>query len=238
MGAPACSVMYQLVIYGLSLLHCGRLFCCRRWQGGCRETRACYGWDTPFSLNATRNYENSAIHPRPKQPLGNRLARAYLALVSEKPPLLPVFTGCSAVTTSVEDVGKTSLRLSFRGLGDSALAEPTFSHKWHGASGLELEIDGNWTFVDAIGLGITRSPGLPGSIDVQLPSVGAVTGVRYSWSDNPCCGSNNRTVEPCPPMACPLITQGALPEPVVPFLATVRTTTHAMACVCDPPMVC
>jgi hypothetical protein len=67
-----------------------------------------------------------------------------------------------------------------------------------GASGVELEIDGNWTFVDTLGLVISKAAS--NAIDVQMPAAGSVTGIRYAWADNPCCGNNNRTMEPCPPM--------------------------------------
>ena len=86
---------------------------------------------------------------------------------------------------------------------------------------------------------------------MQAASGGLVTGIRYAWGDNPCCGVNNRTWLPCPPMSCPLLveththahTQGGvpdtLPEPVVPFLATVvHGGGGGLSCVCDPPAVC
>ena len=68
------------------------------WQHGCTVTGACYGWDAPFSLNRTHNYENSAIHPRPKEPLGRRLARAALSQHyggALRP--LPVLSKCDVV---------------------------------------------------------------------------------------------------------------------------------------------
>ena len=217
------------------------------WQHGCMNTRACYGWEAPYSLNLTHNYENSAIHPRPKLPLGQRLARAYRAVTAGAPPLLPVLTGCSAVAGrgrgATNEGGRAhaaALRLTFGGLRGASLAQPTFSDKWAGASGVELEIGGEWTFIDTVGLNISRESA--NAIDVQLPPAPvAVTGVRYAWADNPCCGANNRTVDPCPPMACPLLTTGDLPEPVVPFLASIVVTdqqTGSLKCACDPPMVC
>ena len=47
-----------------------------------------------------------------------------------------------------------------------------------------------------------------------------VTGVRYAWSDVPCCPVQERDVTPCPLDACPITT--ALSRlPAVPFTATV-----------------
>ena len=215
------------------------------WQPGCRKTGACFGWDAPFSENRTHNYENSAIHPRPKEPLGGRLARAAIAQHYTKgTPLLPVLASCTSEGGA--DSGGAGrpigLELSFSGLGGAGLAEPTFSPRWPGASAVELKIDGNWTFIETIGLELSRVS--PEKIGLQLPAAGVVSGLRYAWSDNPCCGGsnlggNNRTVDACPPMACPLLTAGALPEPVVPFLARLENGANgALVCVCDAPMVC
>lgn len=212
------------------------------WQHGCFQTKACFGWNTPFSANRTRNYENSAIHPRPKEPLGGRLARAAMAVhytPDTQPLILPVLVGCAA--TGRWDAGghrsnPVAIRLSFGGVGPLGLAEPKYPTEWVGSSAMELEVDGNWTFTDAVGLSISRSG--PSSLDVQLPPSGVVTGIRYGWGDNPCCGSNNRTLVPCPPMSCPLMTADALPEPVVPFLAQVVMAGGTLSCSCDPPMSC
>ena len=50
------------------------------WSKSCLHTKACFGWDTPYSFNRTCWYEVSYIHPRVKQPLGERLGRAALDL--------------------------------------------------------------------------------------------------------------------------------------------------------------
>ena len=50
------------------------------WSKACLQTKACFGWDTPYSFNRTCWYEVSYIHPRVKQPLGERLGRAALDL--------------------------------------------------------------------------------------------------------------------------------------------------------------
>ena len=160
------------------------------WQPGCRKTGACFGWDAPFSENRTRNYENSAIHPRPKEPLGGRLARAAIAQHYTKgTPLLPVLASCGSVAGG--GGGRpTGLVLVFGGLGSAGLAEPTFSPKWPGASAVELEIDGNWTFIETRGLELSRMG--PKSMKLQLPATGAVTGLRCTDFDTPF------TRNPCP----------------------------------------
>jgi hypothetical protein len=211
------------------------------------KTRKCYGWDAPYSLNRTHNYENSAIHPRSKEPLGRRIGRAAIAQhYLREAPLLPILSGCSAVNSSTSSDGAKTLRLSFGGLGDFDLAEPVYSSEWPGSSGIEFELNDTWVYIDTLHLSMTRTSA--NGIDIQMPiaseaspgalSAALVTGVRYAWSDNPCCGSNNRTIDPCPPMSCPLLTTGSLPEPVVPFLAAVVTEGGGLKCVCDAPAVC
>ncbi len=60
-------------------------------------TKACFGWDTPFSLNRTMWYEVAPIHPRAKLELGARLASAALAqhYGAAKQHTLPVLAGCA-----------------------------------------------------------------------------------------------------------------------------------------------
>lgn len=48
-----------------------------------------------------------------------------------------------------------------------------------------------------------------------------ITGIRYAWSENPCCPSMNRQVIPCPPNSCPIQTYNST-MPAVPFWATIN----------------
>lgn len=67
------------------------------WAPGTAE--ACYGWTSEYSLNRTWNYEISAIHPRAKEPIGQRLARAAHGLTkpTPQPQPTPKFAGCRLV---------------------------------------------------------------------------------------------------------------------------------------------
>lgn len=60
---------------------------------GCWANGQCYG-DGPYSLNITWNYQNAEIHPRVKHVIGERLARALLALQQGQPQPTPKLAGC------------------------------------------------------------------------------------------------------------------------------------------------
>lgn len=47
-----------------------------------------------------------------------------------------------------------------------------------------------------------------------------ITGIRYAWSENPCCPNVNRGMIPCPPNSCPIQTFNST-LPAVPFWATI-----------------
>ena len=74
-----------------------------------------------------------------------------------------------------------------------------------------------------------RSTGamLPGwnTVTVPIGGLGAaaanLTGIRYAWSENPCCPSVNRFMIPCPPNSCPIQTANST-LPAVPFWATIK----------------
>lgn len=64
---------------------------------GCWANKQCYGWSKPFSLNRTWNYQNSGIHPRVKETVGKRLARAAYGLSrshAPRPQPTPKLSGC------------------------------------------------------------------------------------------------------------------------------------------------
>jgi hypothetical protein len=101
--------------------------CDRKAQppNGCWANKDCYGWMAPYSLNKTWNYQNSGIHPRVKETVGKRLARAAYGLsrsLAPRPQPTPKLSGCrlenSGTTDNVGSVsGATRLVLLFdRGL--------------------------------------------------------------------------------------------------------------------------
>lgn len=69
-----------------------------------------------------------------------------------------------------------------------------------------------------------------------------VTGVRYAWAEEPCCGGNTDTnTLPCPVNSCPISTWNST-LPAVPFSAGVvynnDTALGTGQCRCTPPQVC
>jgi len=70
----------------------------------------------------------------------------------------------------------------------------------------------------------------------------AITGVRYAWAENPCCGGNLDTSSiPCPVGSCPISTFNST-LPAVPFSAQIKytnlTDTGVGSCFCTPPQKC
>ena len=189
------------------------------WSKSCLHTRKCFGWDTPYSFNRTCWYEVSYIHPRVKQPLGERLGRAALDVHYKLPDghTVPILQACKVIG-AVLILAFDAERLT-RG-GDSLVVQP-FNHSRLGSSALELQFGGNWSFTGEI------SAHNASAISVALPSdadAKELSGVRYAWGDNPCCAP----LEPeftagqvyCPPMGCPLLAKRST-EPVVPFQVSV-----------------
>lgn len=190
------------------------------WAKGCLQTKACFGWDTPWSFNRTCWYEVSYIHPRDKAPLGQRLANAALSVHYNRSEVhtQPVITGCSLMG-SVSDGQHVIVVFDAKKMGDDQLLIQKFD-KQEGASATEVLLDNaTWTFVNTLLPGENSS-----SLRVVLQPGMAITGIRYGWGDNPCCGTNNRTLTPCPPASCPLITKRTK-EPAVPWQAMIDSRT-------------
>ena len=75
---------------------------------GCWANKQCYGWTAPYSLNKTWNYQNSGIHPRVKETVGARLARAAYGLSllpAPKPQPTPKLSGCRLESAGPDAAG-------------------------------------------------------------------------------------------------------------------------------------
>ena len=212
---------------------------------GCWANGRCYGWDQPFSLNRTWNYQNSGIHPRAKETVGRRLARAAFGLMlpTPQPQPTPKLSGCRLERSSGGGGGGGNrLVLLFdRGLlgGEGLSLQPPAP----GEIPLELQVGpavasgpGNtsgWVFAAALqvindtALAVTLPPGT---------NAATPTAVRYAWGDYPCCplrpGQDKSTFF-CPPAACPIVS-ATTKEPAVPFWARIE----GGKCACDAPWVC
>jgi hypothetical protein len=68
-----------------------------------------------------------------------------------------------------------------------------------------------------------------------------VTGVRYAWSEAPCCPNSNKGIRGCRPGMCPVMTYNST-LPAVPFTAKIvmdNATDEAWGrCECHAPQVC
>jgi len=212
------------------------------YDKGCVVNTSCIGWNTPYSYNATWWYELSPIHPRVKQPVANRLARAAVKLMEGKPQTVPKFSGCrlesqaDTPTKGLDSQADTptkvfTLHFDAQLLGDDVISVNSNSNT-PGTNPLQVLLNGNWTSV----VSITKVNAT--AITAQLPSaVGdgddAITAVRYAWASYPCCPGIDRISEPCPPASCPLMS-GTDQEPAVPFYAEIVNGK----CQCDAPWQC
>ena len=193
--------------------------------GGCWASDACFG-EGPYSLNITWNYQNSGIHPRNKQQVGQRMARSYVGLLSGG-AAVPKFAGCRL------DAASGALTLTF----DSALLKGEAVGLQTGFPGLiPLEVRTSppnntatgWVY--ALGLQVVNAT----SIAVTLPSGGpAPDAVRYAWANYPCCPGIDSSTFFCPSEACPIVT-ATTTAPAIPFWANIIDGK----CVCEAPWVC
>lgn len=203
---------------------------------GCWANGQCYGWDKPYSLNKTWNYQNSGIHPRVKETVGKRLARAAWGLKVMSPMATPQPTpklsGCRLDASGVRLV----LHFDHGLLGGEAVS---LQPPGPGAIPLELQIGpavpsgpGNtsgWVYAAAL-TEINAT-----AIAVTLPAGASMpTGVRYAWGDYPCCPGLEKATFFCPPAACPIVS-ATTKEPAVPFFARI---IQGGTCECDAPWNC
>lgn len=196
---------------------------------GCWATEACFGTG-PLSLNLTHNYQFSAIHPRVKHIVGERLARALIGLQLGKPQATPKFAGCRFAA------GAQQVTLIF----DAGIlgAEAVFLQDRVPGSYIPLEFQiapangttgtSGWVYASSLRLinGTSISALMP-------PNSGTPTAVRYAWGDYVCCPGMDEATFFCPPSSCPIVTS-ATKEPAVPFWAVLENGK----CVCDAPWEC
>ena len=196
-----------------------------------RNAGQCYGWTAPFSLNRTWNYQNSGIHPRVKQTVGQRLARGAHGLLQSKPQPVPKLAGCrfdsetrhlvlvfdhgllGGEAVSLQPRGPGEIPLELR-VGPGVPAGAGNSSGWVHAEALQV--------LNATSLLVVLPAGAP-----------APTAIRYAWGDYPCCPGLEKTTAFCPPAACPVVSSPSK-EPAVPFWAYV----DGDRCRCDAPWDC
>lgn len=194
--------------------------------GGCWANGECYGTG-PYSLNTTWNFQNSAIHPRPKRQIGQRLARGFLGLQTGGASAAKL-AGCRL------DAASGALTLTF----DAALLRGEALSVQAGVPGLvPLQVrtgpptDNSTGWVFALALRVLNDTTV--AVDLPPGATQNATAVRYAWADVPCCPGLDMSTYFCPAAACPLVTSVAK-EPAVPFWATIV----GGKCVCEAPWVC
>jgi len=198
--------------------------------GGCWASGVCFG-DGPLSLNKTHNYQNSGIHPRVKNIVGERLARALVALrQGGGPPPTPKLSGCRiagqqlVLSFDATLLGAEGVRLQPYPLWTATYIPLEFQ------VAQANETDGSSGWVWATSLAVVNAT----SISAPLPAgVAAPTAVRYAWGDYACCPGMDESTFYCPPSSCPIVTDQST-EPAAPFFAAIV----GGKCECDAPWDC
>ena len=194
--------------------------------GGCWATNACFG-DGPLSLNRTWNFQNSAIHPRVKDIVGERLARALVGLQQGTPQPTPKLKGCRLAGQQIV----LSFDAQLLGAEGVAVQAPvpgsSIPLEFRVAPANETDGSSGWVF--AATLEVYNST----SVAAALPAGVVPTAVRYAWADYACCPGMDAETFFCPPTSCPILTSGSQ-EPAVPFWAAIV----GGKCECDAPWDC
>ena len=196
--------------------------------GGCWATNACFG-DGPLSLNKTWNFQNSAIHPRVKHIVGERLARALIGLQQGTPQPTPKLAGCRLVAGPQLVLSFDAQMLGAEGVVVQPPVPGAFIPlEFQVAPANETDGSSGWVF--AASLQALNST----AVVATLPAGSAnPTAVRYAWGDYACCPGMAAATFFCPPSSCPILTSGSQ-EPAVPFWAAIV----GGKCACDAPWDC
>ena len=209
--------------------------CCTIWSRTPSPGPTClpqyqheWNWDdTPFYMGP--------IHARPKQPLGQRMARAaYNTHYNGTGPVSgPVISQCKVVSGGVEIFFNQTLLK-----GDEVIVQEY--NKTANASSTEvlvnatLPVDGwkyestdKWALVDI------KQGSTPYSVIVDTSTVGSVGGVSYAWQDADGCGVQDTSIIPCPPAGFPIMSK-TQKLPAMPFIVRIANGQ----CGCISPQQC
>eukprot|EP00117_Sycon_ciliatum_P038771 scpid54146/ scgid28761/ Sialate O-acetylesterase; Sialic acid-specific 9-O-acetylesterase; Yolk sac protein 2; Sialate O-acetylesterase small subunit; Sialate O-acetylesterase large subunit len=217
------------------------------WGKKCGKQNCCVSDTTPpkppcsgdIRWNVkTTHFFMGPIHPRPKRPFAERLAKAAAVVVygAKGPATGPVIAGCSMST----DGAMITVRFNSTLLTTDKVIVQDYNQTLL-ASGMEVctgEVDPpyapnfndkNWTTVDV------KVDSSGSGILVDLSSLNGTkpSAVRYAWQDYPCCGELDRSLAPCPPGSCPVMGSPSM-FPAMPFFALLQDGK----CKCVPPQVC
>eukprot|EP01084_Bolivina_argentea_P298717 514820_1 len=212
------------------------------WGPHCTEKTppVCTKPGQPYSFAETPG--KGTLHPRVKQPIGERLAYAgYNILYGKSSNMVgyPLISGC----IMNENTKQIVVTFNSTFLNNQKVKVVPFS-AWYNKSlkvedwsAMQVLIGKNWQYVD----GITESTNSNNEVIVDIKSFinngQTPQGLRYAWNTYPCCGNLNKNYNPCPPDSCPIKT--AVPNsnislPAVPFWAQIVNGK----CKCFAPQTC
>ncbi|XRB04693.1 sialate O-acetylesterase [Pycnococcus provasolii] len=163
------------------------------------------------------------IHPPDKQHVGDRLARAAMAVVYGDTTVHyagPVLSACEVRTSMhAKRGGDNSAYLDLAFDATLLRGDAISLHAAHGLEILLASSNGTW-----LAAPLVRANGY--TARAQLPTANSdVIAVRYAWRDNPCCPQSYGPTEPpsnytCKELACAIYASSSeLPAP--PFYASV-----------------
>ena len=225
------------------------------WNQNCEYVKnkgdhecVCCG-DAPYSVNKTTWYFGP-IHPRCKLQVGQRLAKAGYDIIyrdqqnnNNQMNIGPLLSGCSldndtqklliAFNSTFMNKDDKILIYKFQAWYNKSINYKTVQN-W---TAMEIEIDNEWYFVDNIEEG-NKSNIIQVDLSTQFNQsmINKISGLRYAYIDWSCCGSLNRTLNPCPPNSCPVQMGSNFTNtlPAVPFNAQIVNGT----CQCYAPQTC
>ena len=193
------------------------------------------------SLGNGTSYYMGPIHFRPKQFAGDRMARQIAKYIYGYDNLTftgPVISGCNFQGNNkviIVNFNQTLMN------GEQLFYQPFDA--WYNQSltveyqnAIEINDGGKWVHVNDSYVK-TNSKNAEVTIDVSsfYDDYGQqdIKGIRYAWSDTPCCGNLNNNENPCPMNMCPFQTEKSR-LPAVPFWAKIVNNK----CECFAPQNC
>eukprot|EP01084_Bolivina_argentea_P088129 159117_1 len=210
------------------------------WYSGCKE---CLDATAPYTANNSLGngtaWMMGPVHPRPKIFLGERMAIVVAKFVYGVDQIYsgPLLSGCY-----IDDNSKTlTIQFNKTMMYDEKLFYQPFD-AWYNKSltveyqnAIMLNNNSKWEPIDDKLVSVDTN-GNSVSLDISSfynNQAKMISGIRYAWSDNPCCGNLNQKNNPCPPVMCPFQTSKTR-LPAIPFWAQIVNNK----CKCFAPQTC
>jgi hypothetical protein len=216
--------------------------------GDAPQTKTCPGCDTADAAHNCLQqwYMGPGIHPRLKQPFGQRLAASFLVAeygIGGGAVTGPTIAGCSysagALTVAFDAARLAGGALQVRSWNASQPTQSALSVLVNSTddAGTGSWIAVNYALAGAAAISVDLTP-LGGAAPQAIKYAWGATGGRPNEADVICCQSGGAAAE-CVPGQCPLfVAQPLAPfggHPGNPFLAKINA---AGKCVCPAPQTC